>query len=215
MKFYPIIYFSLSFLFILCTPISVETIKNQKIIQWNEMSLAILISTSEEKDGAFNDHLWIRGDLKDPKNSFSLFNEWTDLKTNLPKRRLWHGPNSYKLVEWYDSNSNGVWEEKHYYNKFAGPKILLGHIARIDFDIDEDGKVDLSYFPFQHFERLDKKGNCIGELNAKKMKPEILSEFFRTKGIKVLGKFQQTNICWKKEPWKATNETFIPVYISE
>ncbi len=195
-----------------CSPISYDSFKNQNLIQWKEKSLVVLVSTSEEVPGVFNDQLWIRGDLKDPTKSFSLFNEWTDPESNLPKRRLWHGPNSHKLVEWFDANTNGVWEEKHYFNQFAIPKVTIGHVARIDFDLDENGTIDLSFYPYIRFERFDEKGNCIGAIDAKVLRPELFSEFLKTKDITILGKFKQTSVCWKKEPWKSGSKDYIPVY---
>lgn len=208
------ILFSLCFIALVefCSPISLESFKNQTVIQWKEKNLAILISTSEETAGVFNDQLWIRGDLKDPSKSFSLFNEWTDAETNLPKRRLWHGPNSHKLAEWYDSNTNGFWEEKHYFNQFAIPKVTIGHIARVDFDLDENGTIDLSFYPYVRFEKLDETGNCVGAIETKVMNPELIGEFLRTKDVLILGEFRKTSVCWKKEPWKSGKKEYIPVY---
>ena len=73
-------------------------------------------------------------------------------------KRLWPQYNralkrpEFRFALYTYEDGDGFLDTKVYFNKEAKPKVLSGHIARVEIDIDKDGKTDAWMFPFKRLE---------------------------------------------------------------
>ncbi len=136
------------------TAIEIDNDKDGKVDQYmislKDKPLGIFIGTDEDKDGKMEDLSWVHGTSGKEKESFVLFTEI--FSKEQVKTKTWYGPGSIKLFEMSDEDGDGFLETKAYFNKEAKPKILSGHIARVEIDLDKDGKTDAWLFPYKRLE---------------------------------------------------------------
>ncbi|MBE7413027.1 MAG: hypothetical protein L6Q54_03645 [Leptospiraceae bacterium] len=123
---------------------------DQYMISLKDKNLGIAMVVDESKEGNFDDISWIHGEPGNTKESFVVFNKI--YKNGKVKSKTWYGPNTIKLIEFSDEDGDGFLETKIYYNKLALPKIINGHIARIEIDTDKDDKTDVWLFPADRVE---------------------------------------------------------------
>ncbi|MCB1193030.1 MAG: hypothetical protein KDK90_21475 [Leptospiraceae bacterium] len=133
---------------------------DQYMLSLNDSNTSIFIGTDEDRDGVIEDHLWVNAKSKDigGKGVDLLFNEIKGEKGIFS--RLWYGPSNIKLIEKTDEDRDGFIETTAYFNKTALPKVITGHVARIEIDSNKDGKVEVWIFPSVRFE-VDKNGDGI------------------------------------------------------
>lgn len=144
------------------------------MISLKDGSLGILIATDEDKDGKFEDLSWVVGEPGKEKESQVVFNQIS--KNGAAKSKTWYGPGNIKLVEFSDEDGDGFLETKAYFNKEAKPKVVSGHIARIEIDTDKDGKTDAWLFPA---DRIEIDSNKDGIPDRVSVNPDKIREAFQ------------------------------------
>ncbi|MCC6274714.1 MAG: hypothetical protein IT569_02550 [Leptospiraceae bacterium] len=118
---------------------------DQFMVSLKSNNTAVLLLTDERKAGRINDYAWVKA--KDDKSQIQLFyNESFDVNGKV-NYQLWYGPDSIKLIEKQDMNKDGFLETTTYFNRNAKPKIMSNHVARLEFDSNQDGKTDIWYYP--------------------------------------------------------------------